>query len=167
MQPTYLPWAGYFNLISQVDNFLFLDDAQISKGSWHYRNRLCASGEMQWLTAPIEYQGHKSIQETRIRKHAGWPTKHIAQMRNAYVNAACVGELEPLFEEMQACQSETLADMNIHLISFCMDKLDLQTQVHLTSALKISGRRSERLLNLIRHFNGKILLKVPKELGGI
>ena len=79
-------------------------------------------------------------------------------MRNAYVNAACVGELEPLFEEMQACQSETLADMNIHLISFCMDKLDLQTQVHLTSALKISGRRSERLLNLIRHFNGKSYL---------
>ena len=26
MQPTYLPWSGYFNLISQVDRFVFLDD---------------------------------------------------------------------------------------------------------------------------------------------
>lgn len=31
MQPTYLPWAGYFNLISLVDIFIFLDDVQYEK----------------------------------------------------------------------------------------------------------------------------------------
>ena len=31
MQPSYLPWAGYFNLIAQVDAFVFLDDAQFQK----------------------------------------------------------------------------------------------------------------------------------------
>ena len=38
MQPTYLPWSGYFNLIYNTDIFIFLDDAQYSKGSWHNRN---------------------------------------------------------------------------------------------------------------------------------
>ena len=28
MQPMYLPWAGYFNLIAAVDTFVFLDDVQ-------------------------------------------------------------------------------------------------------------------------------------------
>ena len=31
MQPTYLPWAGYFNLIQQTDAFVFLDDVQFSR----------------------------------------------------------------------------------------------------------------------------------------
>ena len=31
MQPTYLPWSGYFNLIYKTDIFIFLDDAQFSK----------------------------------------------------------------------------------------------------------------------------------------
>ena len=38
MQPHYFPWPGYFNLMSKVDKFIFLDDAQFSKNSWHNRN---------------------------------------------------------------------------------------------------------------------------------
>lgn len=34
MQPTYLPWIGYFDLIDTVDHFVFLDDAQVLKRSW-------------------------------------------------------------------------------------------------------------------------------------
>jgi hypothetical protein len=33
MQPTYLPWAGYFNLISQVDTFVYLDNVQFERRS--------------------------------------------------------------------------------------------------------------------------------------
>ena len=40
MQPHYFPWSGYFNLISKVDNFVFLDDAQFSKDSWQVRNKI-------------------------------------------------------------------------------------------------------------------------------
>ena len=40
MQPHFLPWIGYFNLISQSEKFIFLDDAQFSKNSWHNRNRI-------------------------------------------------------------------------------------------------------------------------------
>ena len=39
MQPTWLPWMGYFDLIDQVDQFVFLDTVQFSKQSWHCRNR--------------------------------------------------------------------------------------------------------------------------------
>ena len=38
MQPHYFPWPGYFNLMSKVNKFIFLDDAQFSKNSWHNRN---------------------------------------------------------------------------------------------------------------------------------
>ena len=40
MQPHFLPWIGYFNLITQSEKFIFLDDAQFSKNNWHNRNRI-------------------------------------------------------------------------------------------------------------------------------
>ena len=56
MQPTFFPWPGYFNLISSVENFVFLDDAQFSKGSWHNRNKIFLLNKIHWLTLPIEKQ---------------------------------------------------------------------------------------------------------------
>ena len=40
MQPNYLPYPGYFNLISSVDKFIILDTAQFEKQSWQSRNRI-------------------------------------------------------------------------------------------------------------------------------
>ena len=37
-QPTFLPWCGYIALIDYVDEFIFLDDVQFEKRSWHQRN---------------------------------------------------------------------------------------------------------------------------------
>ena len=54
MQPTFLPWLGYFQLINSVDKFVFLDDVQYSKGSWHNRNQILLSGKKQWITIPIK-----------------------------------------------------------------------------------------------------------------
>ena len=40
MQPTYLPYLGYFDLIAQADVFVFLDDVQFERKSWQQRNRI-------------------------------------------------------------------------------------------------------------------------------
>ena len=39
-QPTFFPWLGYFDLIDQVDNFIFYDDVQIEKQSWGIMDKL-------------------------------------------------------------------------------------------------------------------------------
>jgi hypothetical protein len=57
MQPTYFPWAGYFKMINDVNLFIFLDDAQYSKGSWHSRNKILNKSKEIWLT--ISLKKHK------------------------------------------------------------------------------------------------------------
>ena len=44
MQPTYLPWSGYFNLMARVDVFVLLDDVQFERRSWQSRNRILVNG---------------------------------------------------------------------------------------------------------------------------
>ena len=59
MQPTYLPWIGYFNLIHKSDIFVFLDSVQLTKRSWQVRNKIKdMSGEL-FLTIPIEKTKHR------------------------------------------------------------------------------------------------------------
>ena len=39
MQPTYMPWMGYFSMIDRVDEFVFLDMVQLVGRSWQVRNK--------------------------------------------------------------------------------------------------------------------------------
>ena len=43
MQPTYLPWIGYFDLIDQSDVFVVLDTVAFSRQSWQQRNRIATA----------------------------------------------------------------------------------------------------------------------------
>ena len=54
MQPTFLPWLGYFNLIHRADTFVFLDDVQLDKRSWQTRNRLFTGQKANWVSCPIQ-----------------------------------------------------------------------------------------------------------------
>ena len=38
MQPTFIPWIGYFALLDAVDVCIFLDKVQFTKRSWQMRN---------------------------------------------------------------------------------------------------------------------------------
>ena len=53
MQPTYLPWLGYFDLMAESDLFVFLDHVQFEKESWQNRNRVKSPEGWLWLTVPV------------------------------------------------------------------------------------------------------------------
>ena len=40
LQPSYLPWIGYFDQINRSDVFIFYDDVQYDKHGWRNRNRI-------------------------------------------------------------------------------------------------------------------------------
>ena len=54
MQPTYIPWAGYFDLINRSDVFVFLNNVQFSKQSWQVKNKILSNGNELKLTVPIK-----------------------------------------------------------------------------------------------------------------
>ena len=53
MQPTYLPWLGYFALMDRVDCFILLDTVQFARRSWQQRNRIKTARGPLWLTVPV------------------------------------------------------------------------------------------------------------------
>ena len=67
MQPTYLPWMGYFDLMDQSDVFVFLDSVQFDKRSWQQRNRIkTPTGELM-LTVPVSSKANVTRQYVRLK----------------------------------------------------------------------------------------------------
>jgi hypothetical protein len=54
MQPYFMPYIGYFQLINSVDKFVIYDNIQYTKKGWINRNRILVNGNDQLITLPIK-----------------------------------------------------------------------------------------------------------------
>ena len=83
-QPTFLPWAGYFGLIDQVDEIVFLDDVQFEKRSWQSRNKIKFQDKELYLTVPVIVKNKRlqKINEVQIDQSRNYISKHLKIILN-------------------------------------------------------------------------------------
>lgn len=82
MQPYFYPYIGYFELISKVDIFVFLVDAQFKKRSWMTRNYL--RGNLR-LTIPTQKVHQKDkINQILIDNNQNWKELHLKKLLHLY-----------------------------------------------------------------------------------
>jgi len=162
MQPTYIPWAGYFNLISQAQVVIFLDDVQFSKSSWQNRNRVLANGKEFLISIPTQ-QGPLSqkICDVLIQDRENWRKKHIKLLEHNYLKRPYGSEVLQIMQDILSPQWSRLADLNIHLIKTFSNKLGLAPRFYRSSELDINGQRSERLIQMCLKFDCQTYLS-PK-----
>ncbi len=103
MQPAFMPWQGFFELICRSDVFVFLDDFQFSVQSYHQRNRLFVNtGQVGWYNVAVEKSSFKMpmnkavINEQKLPSFIKWFRKRaiaagIAENQDA---------LYPIFTEL-------------------------------------------------------------------
>jgi hypothetical protein len=61
MQPTYLPWLGYFDLMDRSDIFVFLDSVKFTPRSRQQTNRIKTPGGELLLTGPVFTRGRRDL----------------------------------------------------------------------------------------------------------
>lgn len=54
MQPYFLPYIGYFQLMKMVDEFVLYDNIQFTKKGWIHRNRMLQNGKDEYFTLPLK-----------------------------------------------------------------------------------------------------------------
>ena len=88
MQPNYLPWLGYFDMVACSDVFVLYDDVQFDKEGWRNRNRIAGGTKPLWLTAPVITAGRlgQRIRDTRLAE-GPWQAKHLKTLRQTYARA--------------------------------------------------------------------------------
>jgi hypothetical protein len=163
MQPTYMPWAGYFNLIHNSDVFVFLDDVQLDHHSWQTRNRVLSHSQEILLSVPIKkHYPNTLIYDTEVVTDQRWRSKHAKTIKHAYGKSPFFSEVYPLYENILYDTSvKRLLDLNIHLIKIFSEKLNIKSKFFLASELNCPGVRSEHLYQICKKLNADLYIS-PK-----
>jgi len=150
MQPTYLPYLGYFHLIAASDVFVFLDDVQFARRSWQSRNRIFGPAGEVMLTVPVKKHDRETpIFCIEISESEGWREKHLTSIHHAYAKRPFFAETVAYLETVLASRG-TLATLNRSIIESAARKLELTAEFISASALAQPGQRSDHLLGICR-----------------
>lgn len=150
MQPTYLPWSGYFGLMYSVDLFIFLDTVQFEHRSWQQRNRIKTPRGPQWLTVPVISKGKRDqwIQDVEIGNGIEFSKKHLKAIDLNYRKATHFNEVFSEVRRELNDPGEKLANLAISLILRLKRLLGINTTVMRSSELMGEGPKAELLASL-------------------
>lgn len=152
MQPTYMPWIGYFSMIDKVDKFVFLDDVQLVKRSWQVRNKIKQNDNEVMLTIPIikdKTRKNMLINNTRYNNMEGWKYKHLKSIKYSYSKAKYFNEVYPFLEELYKLDFKSIGDFTSKLIIDICNKIGIETVLIFSSDLIKPKVTKDKLLSTI------------------
>lgn len=155
LQPSYIPWRGYFHQIAKADLFIFYDDVQYDKRGWRNRNRIKTPNGTRWLTIPVHSKGAQiesiPICDIKISWEKNWAQDHWRTIQTSYAHAPFFSTYRSIIEGFYQQQPEFLADFTID-ITMQLTRLlgNDKTQFLRSSSLKVSGTKTDRLLAVLK-----------------
>jgi len=160
LQPGYLPWLGFFDQVRRSDVFVYYDDVQFDKHGWRNRNRIKAANGPVWLTVPVLHSGRfgQRILEVEIDNRAPWAKKQLAAITQSYARAPFLAQYLPELTRVLTQPHTLLVDLDIELARLMCSWFGLERRFARASQLGIEGGKSDRLLNLCKHFQADLYL---------
>lgn len=152
MQPGYLPWLGFFELMAKSDLFVLLDTVQYNTRSWRSRNRIRTKYGWMWLTVPVlvKRKFKQLIKEVKINNQIPWHRKHLRSLYINYSRASFFKEYISDLERIHLKSWEYLVELDLELINFFVKKLGIATPLIRSSELNISGKGNEYIINICK-----------------
>lgn len=159
MQPTYLPWIGYFDLMDSADTFVLLDTVQFVKQSWQQRNKIkTADAGSKWLTVPVVQGLQQKITDVRIDASNPWRRKHWGTISQFYKHAPYWKQYNEELSELYSREWNLLFDWNVAVITFLKDQFGIPTEIVRASQIPVTGDRVGLLVNLCRYVKADVYL---------
>lgn len=154
LQPSYIPWRGYFHQIARADLFIFYDDVQYDKHGWRNRNQIKTAQGKQWLSIPVHSAGVTQgipIKDVKIDWSKPWAKNHWKALTFSYSKAPFFHQFAPLFEPFYQRQDMLLADFTIDLTIALARELGItHTKFIRSSEIPgINGQKTERLIQIL------------------
>lgn len=164
LQPTYLPWMGYFGMIDVADIFVFYDDVQFSVQSWQQRNRIRSTNrDWMWLSVPVIHKFGQMINEVRIDNSGNWRKKHWSAVCQNYAKAPYFREYEHVIGGLFEEEWTSLSELNVTAIERLTRLVGVHTPTFARSSdiEGIDGSRTDRLLLVLEQVHADEYVSGP------
>lgn len=166
LQPSYIPWRGYFQQIAKADLFVFFDDVQYDRRGWRNRNRIKTANGTIWLTIPVLSKSSRRdatpINEIAINWDDPWPKKHWRAIEMAYSKAPWFETYAPQIAPLYDRHDELLADFTIASTELLAGLLGIDsTRFIRSSELDAEGAKGARLLDILARVESNHYISGP------
>ncbi len=154
LQPSFLPWRGFFDLIKKSDIFIFYDHVQYDKNGWRNRNRIIIQNKIKWLTVPVVHKNKdKILKDVKIFNPNTSLKKILRTIEINYANHKNFEKFFPLLKKIILKKNANLNELNIELILLICEYLNININYYRSSSFNNSKDKNLNLIKICRKFN--------------
>ena len=168
MQPYFMPYIGYFQLINSVDQFIIYDKIQYTKKGWINRNRILLNGRDQLITLPIKKDSdYLDIVDRELSESWGKDREKMLNVIQAAYRKA------PHFQEVFKLLTNCLNNPEPNLFRFIHqsillvnDYLEIKTPIILSSTIDVDSalKSQNKVLSLCKRQEANVYIN---PIGGV
>jgi len=138
MQPYFLPYIGYFQLINAVDVFVIYDNIKYTKKGWINRNRFLQNGKDTLFSIPLKKDSDFLDINKRYLADNFNKQKFLEQFRLAYIKSDEFLNVMPVLEMCVLYDNTNLFDYIFNSVKIVCEYLSIKTSLHVSSQVDIN-----------------------------
>ena len=153
MQPYFMPYIGYWQLMAAVDTYVVYDDVNYIKGGWVARNNILLNGQKHMFTITLNGASpNKLFNEITIKDDF---KKFSRLIESAYRKAPYYSEVSALLDKIYNYEDKSLGAFMMHSFQVVLDYLEINTKLVLSSTIaKENSLRGKDKVKHICHLLG-------------
>ena len=140
MQPYFLPYIGYFQLLKEVDQFILLDEVQYIRHGWIERNRILkpSRDDWQYIKVPLlKHERETLIKDIRIDNSKDWRRTMMAQVMHYRKGNPRYKSATELLEKALDIDTDSITQLNAHSLKVFALALGITTPIHIYSEMNL------------------------------
>ena len=136
MQPYFLPYLGYFQLISAVNKFVIYDDVSFINKGWINRNNILVNNRPNLIQVPlIAASQNRLIKDILLVDENKWKDKLLKTIYFNYKKAPFFDQIFSLLEEVLLSECRSISDLNYFIILKICSYLNIETELIRSSSI--------------------------------
>lgn len=168
MQPYFLPYIGYFQLINAVDAFVVYDNIQYTKKGWINRNRMLSNGKDEMFSIPLKKDSDfaEIYQRSLSDSWSSDKQKLMNKIKSNYQKAPFYKEVIPLISACIEEMDHNLFNFIFKSIQQVVHYLDIPTQLIISSSISAnhSLKSAHRVIDICKVLGAKTYIN---PIGGV
>lgn len=156
MQPYFLPYIGYWQLMNAVDKYVIYDDVNFIKGGWINRNRILVNGKPQYFNVQMKGSSpFKLINEIEINNSEISINKNLKTIYMAYHKAPYFSKVNLLIEKILKNQTLNLAEYVINSIKCIAEYLNINSEIIISSKMPKNNelKNQDKVIEICKKLN--------------
>lgn len=153
MQPYFMPYIGYWQLMNLVDKYVIFDDVNFINRGWINRNRILVNGVPRYINIQLkEASQNKRICDIDCANNEVAITKNLRMLELSYKRAPYFSQVYSLLEDILTFPEKKLNIFLLNSIQRTADYLGIHPQFILSSKVQKNNelKGQEKILDICR-----------------